>query len=240
MASSEEIAQQRGLLEIHRRNLAQYLRQRAQFGDAYVPPVINNGILEERKNIARVKRNLRDWNITVADYPDDEEPNVSEELAKNERSGPSSQSRSQQTTAGTVINNYGTYNERPQNMGNTYNVSGITGSNVNIGSTLTNVNQTIGGMPIDQAAKDELTRLFEQLQAELARAPAENKADAEEAAKRANAAAEAAAKPQPDKGDVEYNLGRFQKAAENIGALATTVLPIANAIAKQIMSIVAG
>ena len=248
MANSEEIAQQRGLLEIHRRNLAQYLKQRAQFGDAYVPPVISNGIVEERENIARVKRNLRDWSSAVADHPNDSEP------AQNEGTSDGSNATRSRPSGSSMTNNfYGSITTGPAAFGGqqqnertgstvseNYTVSNVSGSNITIKSTLTNVNQTIGGMPGGQAAKDELKRLFEQLQAELEKAPLEGKEAAEETAKRASAAAEEAAKPKPDTEDVQYSLGRLQKAAKNIGKLMPTVVPIAAAIAKQIMDIVAG
>jgi hypothetical protein len=71
-ADPEEVAHQQKLLETHRRNLAHYLKQQALHGEAYVPPVVVNGIREARDNIRRIKEILRGWSVVVRDHPDDE------------------------------------------------------------------------------------------------------------------------------------------------------------------------
>ena len=73
MASQDDINHQLNLLQINRRNLAHYLRQRDTLGEAYTPPGTLNGILETRGNIKRIKQILRDWRVPVQDKPDDEE-----------------------------------------------------------------------------------------------------------------------------------------------------------------------
>ncbi|MEM8535600.1 MAG: hypothetical protein AAGF95_32515 [Chloroflexota bacterium] len=73
MPDKEDIEHQRELLAIHRRTLAQYLKQRAALSEAYTPPGVTYGIEEARKNIRRIKQNLRNWGETVEDHPDDEE-----------------------------------------------------------------------------------------------------------------------------------------------------------------------
>ena len=70
-ASQEQIEEQQNLLAIHRRNLALYLEQRAQLGQAFIPPGIANGIYAERQEIRRIKEILRDWDVRVENYPDD-------------------------------------------------------------------------------------------------------------------------------------------------------------------------
>jgi hypothetical protein len=74
MPSQEEIADQQELLAIHRRTLAQYLKQQAVLTGAYVPPGVAQGIHEARDNIRRVKGILRGWGVTVEDHPDDDSP----------------------------------------------------------------------------------------------------------------------------------------------------------------------
>jgi hypothetical protein len=71
MATKEEIIHQQTLLTAYRRNLAHYLTQQAVLGEAYVPPIIIQGIRDARENIRRVKSILRGWNVPVVDHPDD-------------------------------------------------------------------------------------------------------------------------------------------------------------------------
>lgn len=80
MSTQEEIEDQRALLNIYRRNLARYLKQLASSGSTYVLPPIANGIEEERNNIRRVKRILREWGVDVIDHPDDNPSQYNESL----------------------------------------------------------------------------------------------------------------------------------------------------------------
>jgi len=73
MPTDEEIEQYIERLKAHRRTLALYLQQRAEFGNAFLPPHIAHGIVEARGNIASIKRTLRDWGVDVEDHPDDED-----------------------------------------------------------------------------------------------------------------------------------------------------------------------
>jgi hypothetical protein len=124
--------------------------------------------------------------------------------------------------------------------GDQFNMSGnFSGAILNIKSTLTNVAQSIGAAPHgDAATKAQLQALVEQLSAELQKAPAEQAGEAEQAAKRAENAVAEATKPNPDKDDVEYSLSRLQKAAENIGKVLPTVLPIAMQIATVLRGMI--
>src|SRR5258706_4922495 len=72
MSRSEDIAQQRNLLEIHRRTLAHYLNQLAIQGEAYAPPGVTHGIREARAEIRRIKKVLRNWGVPIDDHPNDE------------------------------------------------------------------------------------------------------------------------------------------------------------------------
>jgi hypothetical protein len=120
--------------------------------------------------------------------------------------------------------------------GDQFNMSvDFRGSILNIKSTLDNLTQSIGASAQgDAATKDQLKQLIAQLSAELQKVPAEQAAEAEQAAKRAESAVTEATKPQPDKDAVEYSLSRLQKAAENIGKVLPTVLPIAVSIADAV------
>lgn len=73
MPSQKEIDDQQKVLNTHRGTLSILLGQRAQFTGPYTPPSIEHGILEARANIRRVKKILRDWDVSIPDHPDDEE-----------------------------------------------------------------------------------------------------------------------------------------------------------------------
>ncbi len=81
------------------------------------------------------------------------------------------------------------------NSGDTFNMSGnFQGANVNVKSTLTNVNQTIGTLPhADESAKQELIRLIAQLNNMLQNVPADQAGTAEEIASSTEALVEMAA-----------------------------------------------
>jgi|HigsolmetaAR201D_1030396.scaffolds.fasta_scaffold11062_2 hypothetical protein len=71
--TDEDIADQRELLESHRRTLHIHLKQRAQLTSAYEPPVVEHGIREARAAIKKIKETLRGWGVPVEDHPNDVE-----------------------------------------------------------------------------------------------------------------------------------------------------------------------
>lgn len=71
MPNQDDIAAQQALLQMHRQTLDILLTQQAQFGEAYVPPAIVNGIRGARASIAQVKQSLRDWGTPAEDLPND-------------------------------------------------------------------------------------------------------------------------------------------------------------------------
>lgn len=71
MPSPEDIEVQLDRLQIYRRTLAHFLRQKAELGNAQIPPSIASGILDARENIRQIKNTLRSWNIVLEDHPDD-------------------------------------------------------------------------------------------------------------------------------------------------------------------------
>ncbi len=112
-------------------------------------------------------------------------------------------------------------------QGDQFNMSGnFSGALLNIKSSLTNVSQGIGTLQGDAYSKQQLHSLLTQLHSELEQVPASHVSDAEQTAKRVEAAIEQAGKSQPDKEDVEYSLLRLQKAAETVGKVLPTVIPI--------------
>jgi hypothetical protein len=78
MASLDEINQQRELLATHRQTLAHLVQQAAMFGgERFAPPYVMHGIREARKNIQRIKKNLRDWREEVDDQANDGDTAIS-------------------------------------------------------------------------------------------------------------------------------------------------------------------
>ena len=68
-----DVQHQRGLLRIHRGNLATLLRQREAFGAEQAPPIVVNGLQQTRADIQRVKAILRGWGVAVEDQAGEEE-----------------------------------------------------------------------------------------------------------------------------------------------------------------------
>ncbi len=65
------------MLQIYRKNIQILLRQAAQFGGEAVAPLhIVNAIQENRTNIRRIKKILREWQVNVTNNVDDEPPDV--------------------------------------------------------------------------------------------------------------------------------------------------------------------
>jgi hypothetical protein len=91
MASPEEIKDQQELLTAYRRTLAQYRKQEALNGEAFMPPAVTNGIQEARAEIQQIKSTLCGWGVVIEDHPDDEElPQVIDTASA---SGPQSRQR---------------------------------------------------------------------------------------------------------------------------------------------------
>ncbi len=242
MPDAETIAQQQELLHIQRQTLATYLQQHAAMGSAHAPPVVSHGIRESRAAIQRIKATLLGWGIAVDDHPGDRD------LASS--AGEPSVSAGTPSAAST-FNFYGSVNsgaasfggaqmapEGTTTMGDTINISNVSGSNINVKSTLEHVTQTISALPGDPAAKDELQQLIVQLHAELQWAPTDKQADAEAVAETAKDLVDKAAKEKPNRTLVQISAEGLKQAAANIAAVLPTVLPIATKIATTILSLV--
>lgn len=115
-------------------------------------------------------------------------------------------------------------------------ISGVTGSNINVGSTLTNVSQSIGAIAHgDDATKAELQQLIAQLNAALQRLPATQAAEAEAVAETAKQTIDQATKPQPNRTLVRISAEGLKQAAENLAE----AFPIALKIAELVLKLVA-
>jgi hypothetical protein len=122
-------------------------------------------------------------------------------------------------------------------VGNSF--SNISGSNINVGSTLSNVIQSIGAAShLDQSTADQLKQLIAALSAELQKHADKDPVAVGEVVKRTETAVAEATKPTPDVGDVTYSLERLQTAATNVGKLIPTVLPIAGQVIDFIRKMV--
>jgi tetratricopeptide (TPR) repeat protein len=120
-------------------------------------------------------------------------------------------------------------------MGNKYSFGNISGSNVNVDSTLERVTQSIGNLPrADSETREALAKLISELKENLKQAPPEQSQTAEKIADRVDSLIKEASKEKPDQEVAQFSLESLKKAAENISAVIPTVLPIATEIATQI------
>jgi glucokinase len=116
--------------------------------------------------------------------------------------------------------------------------SNIVGSNVNIGSTLSNVTQQVGAMTRAGAdEKAELEQLIKQLEAELKKLPAEHQEDAETVAELTQDLVEEAGQEKPKKRKLEITGEGLKKAAQNLAAVAPLIGTIAGKIVLKILTI---
>jgi hypothetical protein len=106
------------------------------------------------------------------------------------------------------------------------------GAILNIGSTLTDVSQTVGALShVDDAVQIELQRLIEQLKEALQETPPE---ESEAVAWAAESLVDAAVEEKPNRFKVEISKDGLIKAAKNIAATMPTVLEIARQIVSTI------
>lgn len=124
-------------------------------------------------------------------------------------------------------------------MGNKITLGNVTGSIVNIDSTLDQVTQTIGSAnTVDDATKKQLTDMIGQLKTELEKVPPAVKEEAEAIAETAKALVEAGTKEKPNKAMVQITGEGLKKAAENIASVVPTVLTISSGILRTIFQMI--
>ena len=123
-------------------------------------------------------------------------------------------------------------------MGNKISFGNVSGSIINVDSTLEQVTQSIGtASHVDEVSKKQLTELVEQLKTELQKLPIAKREEAEAIADSAKALIEAGTKAQPNKPTVKITADGLKKAAENLAGVMPTVISIASGIIKTIFQL---
>ncbi len=122
-------------------------------------------------------------------------------------------------------------------MGDRITISGtIQNSNLNIKSTLTNVQQSVGAISGgDDASRAELQNLIVQLNQALENVPKNLKEEAEAVAASAQALVENAKAEKPNKTLLQISGEGLKKAAENLSEIAPTLVGIASQVVTAIM-----
>jgi hypothetical protein len=122
-------------------------------------------------------------------------------------------------------------------MGDRITISGnIQNSNLNIKSTLANVQQSIGEIKAgDEASRQQLQDLIVQLNQALENIPQNLKEEAEAVAASAQMLIENAKAEQPNKTLLHISGEGLKKAAENLASVAPTVVGIASQVVTAVM-----
>ena len=121
-------------------------------------------------------------------------------------------------------------------MGDRFNLSGdFRGAIVNIKSTLTNVQQSVGEIrSTDETARQELESLIGQLSEALQNLPAAHEEQAQAVAKTAKALVDTAKAEKPNKTMLHISGEGLKQAAENLAGVAPVVVSIAGQIVMAI------
>jgi hypothetical protein len=122
-------------------------------------------------------------------------------------------------------------------MADRYNMSGdFRGAIINIKSTLTNVQQSVGEIHSnDEIARKELETLIGQLSEALQKIPAENQEQAQAVAETAKVLVDTAKAEKPNKTMLQISSEGLKRAAQNLAE----VMPVIATIAGQIVMTVA-
>lgn len=125
-------------------------------------------------------------------------------------------------------------------MADRINMSGdFRGAVVNIKSTLTNVQQSVGDIRTDdQAAREELETLIGQLSEALQKVPAKNQEHAEAVAETAKALVDTAKAEKPNKTLVQVTAQGLKLAAQNLVDVMPSVVTLAARIALIVSNII--
>lgn len=127
-------------------------------------------------------------------------------------------------------------------MGDTFTMSGdFRGAILNIKSTLTNVQQSVGDIPSgDTQAKEELSRLIGDLNETLQRAPVEKEEEAVAVAQTAETLVEQAKSETPNKTMLKITGEGLKQAAQNLAEVMPTVVSIATQIVLAVGRLTSG
>ena len=121
-------------------------------------------------------------------------------------------------------------------MADRFDMSGdFRGAIINIKSTLTNVQQSIGDIRTDnETARKELETLIGQLSEALQKVPAEQQEQAEAVAETAKVLVDTAKAEKPNKTMLQISGEGLKQAAQNLAGVMPTVLTIASQIVMTI------
>jgi hypothetical protein len=125
-------------------------------------------------------------------------------------------------------------------MSDRFNLSGdFRGAIVNIKSTLTNVQQSVGEMHSGDAdSRQELEKLIGELSAALQKVPAEKQEHAEAVAETAKALVDTAKAEKPNKTMLQITGEGLKQAAQNLAEVMPTVATIAGQIVLTVAKLV--
>jgi hypothetical protein len=159
------------------------------------------------------------------------------ECTKTDRYGPTNYTLNEYLITEAVKHDFEVNDWQKKETVNQFNLSGdFSGSVLNIASTLTDVQQTIGSIPgMDNDTKTELAALFDELQQELANIPEEHANDAEAIVESAKMALEQLNRDKPNKTMLSVSVEGLKKAAENIASILPNVAVTAGKIVKIII-----
>ena len=225
MPSQDDTKHQLNLLEINRRNLSHYLKQRDTLGEAYTPPGTLNGILETRANIKRIKGILNGWGASIEDNPDDEETEQAAAERRAHQTGPSpvtvnihggTFSGPVAQTGGSSVSN--TFDQPGWTVqGNVYNIAG----DMNVSAS---------------SSKDEFLAALRQFKSEIDKArdlPADK---ADELKEDVDSAIKAIDKPQPNKERAVERLTTIQKVLDGLKGSAESALALGKLIGQVLLA----
>lgn len=127
-------------------------------------------------------------------------------------------------------------------MGDKFEMSGdFRGAILNIKSTLTNVQQSVGDIPGgDDQSKEELRSLIGDLNDTLQRAPAEKEEEAMAVAQTAETLVEQAKSEKPNKTMLTITGEGLKQAAQNLAEVMPTVVTIATQIVMAVGRLTVG
>jgi pyruvate-formate lyase len=124
-------------------------------------------------------------------------------------------------------------------LADTFNMSGdFRGAILNINSTLTNVQQTVGDIKSnDNFTKEELKQLIGQLNQELQNTPPEKSQEAEAVAQTAQTLIEQAKEERPNKTMLSIAGESLKQAAKNLADATPAVVAIASQIVMAVIKL---
>ena len=125
-------------------------------------------------------------------------------------------------------------------MPDRFNMSGdFRGAIINIKSTLTNVQQSVGDIRTDdENSRKELEKLIGQLSEALQKVPEKNQEHAEAVAETAKVLVDTAKVEKPNKTMVQITGEGLKQAAQNLAEVMPVVVTIASQIALTVMKLI--